>query len=264
MIKYGSFEKRRLPEYATMRHTPSPYGSHNDFGFDFATPSRGRYKERDGIRVYETGYTEVRAYVHRDPHARWRMERDYGLVFARPSECRGIKFFAPPNDYYPGGQEVPKSWLEGQTDMLFLDAQAMRAYSFAPKWATIPEEDRLISFAHRDAVPVAHCSIRAKVPDIKAVDRVMRENKELFLVAQTTRAALGAPSVGLRRNQVVSFEQRLTQTLRCLLTGQPLGDMTPERLAALGDYSLPAIKSLLRQLSTSVQTLPWLRIQITG
>jgi len=254
---------RRLPSFEDMKQYDNGYRG-QDWETDHEAPSRGRYKQRDGVRVYEGGFIEVEPYLYRSPEKRGRLANTYGLQFLPPKECVGLKFFSP------DGVPVSRSALGNST--LLLDKQTMRAYAFDVAWSATPSwqdnpcsrEKNGISFAAPDAVPVAHATILADVPDLKRVKEVMRENKEFFKACATTARLMGTAAA-----PAGSYEP-VEAWLRARLRGDEPDLLTPgpdemvnigRRLIGLEDKGLQA---LLTELSTTKQRFPYLKMVVVG
>lgn len=247
--------KRRLPTYSDLG--PDYSGRWNQsFEFNHNTPSRGKYRKVDGITVYESGYVEVAPYVHRNPALRHKLACKYGLVFLPPKECSGVKFFTP--------NGVPVAACAITTDMLFLDGQTRRAYSYESKYTwnqTVSiREDAKIDFAAPGAVPVAHAQVKADLPNLSRVSAVMKEHKEFFKVCATTALLMSDNSIGAAG--IVPSNTPLGM----LLSGEEV-DFAAIPLSAqvcIGEYvagkAEVGIRARLTALSTKPYSFPYLNI----
>jgi len=254
---------RRLPTYDDLaKYYESKCGP--GFEFDHAHPSRGKFRRDDGVRVYESGYTEVRSYVWKDPGLRHRLKQNYGLTFLPPSESWGIKYFTP------DGDPVAISAIE--TSMLFLDRQTMRAYGYTTRagWGDrAPFEYAKISFAAPGAVPVAHSRVHAKLPDHKRVRAVLKENKEFFQVcAVTAKLLAGSEEWPVSTNASVGDA---LQWLGALLHERPHADTPPlvvqceiGLMVAGWSRDRKGLRARLTELSAPHQEFPYLNIVIGG
>jgi len=253
---------RRLPSFEDMKHGNRAWNAPQEWATDHKAPSRGRYKECNGVRVYEGGFIEVNSYVYRNPEARQALARKYGLQILLPKECVGIKFFSPDG--------VPVSRNAVNNASLLLDKQTMRAYAFDIAWnnqtcSRIPfAEARGLSFATPGTVPVSHSTIFADVPDLKRVREVMRENKEFFKACAVTAQVLHEASVpaGAYRAVDAWLRARLRGDAHDLLTPGPDEMVNIGRhLIGLKDKGLQA---LLTELSTTSQRFPYLKMVVVG
>lgn len=252
---------RKLPTYDSMKHDDGSYGRPStEFAHDYRTPSRGKYKQAGGVRVYEGGCVEVTSCVYNNPAMRYCMAETYGLQFATKGERRGLVF------YTPNGDKVYKKDIDNE--LLFLDKQTMRAYGY--RWRNYVgklQEEACITFMHKDAVPVAHSTIQITAGKPDQVAKALKTHEELLRVARVTRELMGAPPRGmpwLSWWEEVPSALGLKATLAAMLAGEPLGDMPPERLAALGSPPPAAFRSQLYDASKEQHLLPWLRIEVQG
>lgn len=253
---------RRLPSFEDMKHDYRACNEPQEWATDHKAPSRGRYKECNGVRVYEGGFIEVTSYVYRNPEARQALARKYGLQILLPKECVGIKFFSPDG--------VPVSRNAVNNASLLLDKQTMRAYAFDIAWndqtcSRIPfAEARGLSFATPGTVPVSHSTIFADVPDNKRVKEVMRENKEFFKACAVTAQVMHEASVPIGTGQAVVewLRARLRGDEPDLLTPGP-NEMADIGRRILGAYDL-GLQALLTELSTTSQRFPYLKMVVVG
>lgn len=253
---------RRLPSFEDMKQYDNGYRG-QEWETDHKAPSRGRYKERDGVRVYEGGFIEVTSYVYRNPEARQTLARKYGLQILPPKECAGIKFFSPDG--------VPVSRSAVKNDSLLLDKQTMRAYAFDIAWDTSrfapaapPRDERGLFFATPGAVPVSHSTILADVPDLKRVREVMRENKEFFKACAVTARLMGtaAAPAGSYESAEAWLQARLRGDAHDLLTPSP--DETVLLGRCLLGWEDKGLQAMLTELSTTSQRFPYLKMVVVG
>ncbi len=246
--------ERKLPTYSDLG--PDDSGRWNpSFEFNHSTPSRGKYRKVDGITVYESGYVEVAPYVHRNPDLRHKLACKYGLVFLPLKECSGVKFFTP--------NGVPVAACAITTDMLFLDGQTRRAYSYESNRDRRPghvREDAKIDFAAPGAVPVAHAQVKADLPSPYRVSTVMKEYKEFFKVCATTALLVSDNSISAAG--IVPSNTLLGMLLR----GEEV-DFAAVPLNAhlcIGEYvagkAKVGIRARLTELSVKPFTFPYLNI----
>ena len=254
---------RKLPTYDDLaKHYAWKYSP--GFEFDHESPSRGKFRRDDGVTVYESGYTEVRSYVWKNPDLRHRLEQNYGLTFLPPSESRGIKYFTPDGDPVAIGAIA--------TSMLFLDQQTMRAYGYTTRarWGDrAPFEYATISFAAPGAVPVAHSKVHTRIPDHKRVRAVLKENKEFFQTcAVTAKLLAGSEEWPVSTNASVG---NALQWLGALLHERPHADTPPlvvqceiGLMVTGGSLNEKGLRAHLTELSATEQAFPYLNIVIGG
>lgn len=247
-------KERRLPTYSDMEeyyragHVPS-------FEFDHKYPSWGRYRAIDGIRAYESGYVEVAPSVRRNQELRRSLAWRYGLDFHLPKECRRVKFFTP--------DSAPVAASAITTHMLFLDRQTQRAYSYEWRWRTkdTPNEYARICFVAPGAVPIAHASVHACLPNMERVKAVLREHKEFFKACATTALLMQGTYVEAPADKAhahMVFELMLRGEAADV-AGVPLGTKV-----RIGEYvtgkAAIGIRGKLTKLSIKSYALPYLKI----
>ena len=252
-MSYFYLKERCLPTYSDFgkdykgRYNPS-------FEFDHKAPSRGRYRMRDGIRVYESGYVEVEPHVHRAPDLRDKLFAKYGLMFLTPKECSGIKFFTPNN--------VPVAARAITTGMLFLDRQTRRAYSYErvrnKEYVLI--EFAKIDFAAPGAVPVAHAQVHVDFPNMERVKAVLREHKEFFKACATTALLMQDTRV----EGPATARAHAHKILERMLRGEDVEDVPLDTQVQIGRYVAGkaeiGIRGKLTELSTKPYVFPYMKI----
>ena len=246
---------RKLPTYHDLESEYSGRGIVS-FEFDHRAPSRGKYRKYMGMRVYESGYTEVEPYVHRNPSTRNQLGWMHGLVFRSPADCYKIKFFTPDN--------MPVAASAIKTGMLFLDGQTRRAYSYEHWWSTsnrLVEEAR-IDFAAPGAVPVTNAQVRADLANPERVKAVMQEYKEFFKMCATTMLLLQGTIVEAGTSVHSSV------VLEMMLRGEPLdfAAMPLYTKMCIGEHvagkAEVGIRARLTALSVKPCVFPYLNIDV--
>jgi len=247
-------KERKLPTYSDLgeyykrNYTPS-------FEFDHEAPSRGRYRTHSGIRVYESGYVEVESYVHRNPDLRHNLFVLYGLTFLLPQECYGVKFFTPDN--------VPVAASAITTNMLFLDRQTQRAYSYERIWGTksMFTEFARIDFAAPGAVPMTYAQVHVNLPNKERVKAVMQEHKEFFKVCATTALLMQNTYV-----EEPAPSAHAHKILERMLRGEEVEEVPLDTQVRIGRYVAGkaeiGIRGKLTELSTKPYVFPYLKIVV--
>lgn len=251
---------RRLPTYSDMElQYLNQYGP--SFEFDYKSPSRGKYRQSDGIRAYASGYVEVQPHVHRSPDMRHKMFVRYGLTFCIPKECSWVKFFTPDN--------APVAASAITTDMLFLDRQTRQAYSYEHKLGKTTDSLRIketarIDFATPGAVPMAHAQVYVDIPNMERVKAVLREYKEFFKACATTSLLMQGTHIDVLARSDDSGH--VHAVLEMMLRGEEV-DLAVVQLhtqVRIGEYVTGqaeiGIRGKLTSLSTKNFAFPYLKI----
>lgn len=256
MSAFIMMKERHLPTYSDMEtQYRSSYGP--SFEFDYKAPSRGKYRQMDGIRAYASGYVEVQPRVHRSPDMRRKMFVKYGLTFCIPKECSWVKFFTPDN--------APVAASAITTDMLFLDRQTRQAYSYEYKLGKTTDslcikETAQIAFATPCAVPMAHAQVYVDIPNMERVKAVLREYKEVFKACATTSLLMQGTHIDvLARHHVYAV-------FKMMLRGEEV-DLAAVQLhtqVRIGEYVLGkaeiGIRGVLTHMSIKNYAFPYLKI----
>lgn len=173
--------------------------AHHGYGEPYAVEkyviNPRRFKERDGIRWYESGLVEIHDDVTNNPRRRSYHYREYGLDWRLKSDMVDLQF------YTPEGEPVHKNAIDNDGVFLLDHKHGMVLQA-------LPWRGYKITYYSEHARPTGSYPLKVSVPDMSAAkEMVKRRADELSLcltvaaLADQNRPVPYAPSAALAFSQ---------------------------------------------------------------